>query len=135
MKDLVYKALNDGFELGGAISEKIENLSLQLRINANTDSLTHLKQLIEDISVYFEYTLFMRNESSKLSLLSIKNFYTINEEKWKKLFGDIIAAQEQMDWILIADLLEYELKHEIDSISMMFSKEALDRSNNFSTVQ
>ncbi len=111
--DMINKGLLDAAELYRVADEQEANLNFIKMIAALRDFITFITQLRK--------TNIINWEELNIDGMEIETHY----EKLNKLTDEILDVQEDEDWILLADLIEYELKPIMEKW-----KEFLEQANN-----
>jgi len=108
-KAIIRRAFEDGITLGGEILNGLIGLSDKFRTGETSEALSILPYWTEELRQYLTYISDIKNffESS-----GIDGFYSdlaADQVQWVETFGELVEAQENSDWVLVADLFEYEI--------------------------
>lgn len=103
-KESKNKGLKKGFKkLEGMIEETVSSLQV------GTDGFDKLTAVIEELQVQFQNMDQLKNSVGKNDSDFLVEMTSLSNET-NKILNDIVEAMMSQDVVLLADLLEYELK-------------------------
>jgi len=113
---ILANAINDGKIAGMLLSKKLIDIASELKTGATSTALHNLADVIDQMKYYFEYLKYLFNNGQEKFHSSLVN-WPGQGDHILKILSQIINSQENADWVLLSDLLEYELAPQIEQIS------------------
>lgn len=110
-KEIVLNFLTNGDELIRILNESAIKISGLFRLSDIQEANKHYMLFLESYQYFFQ----MIQEGINSLLPEFQEIIiegcaiSLKVDALKKLFNDMISSQEKEDWIMLADLLEYEL--------------------------
>ncbi|MBI5409983.1 MAG: hypothetical protein HZA14_11505 [Nitrospirae bacterium] len=97
-------------QLSGSFKDNVRSL----RLEENEDTFLHLEQNINDLRHFMEFVKELGNGLGCLNELSLPPNPASSQNSALNIFKDMNSAFETKDWIMLSDLIEYELAPLLD---------------------
>ena len=132
LQNFTYAAISDSMVFMGTIVKSINETAGLYRIYDETEANEHFSNLMDPLRAMFQFIDLTRSTTQWNFDKSTLKGQTLRHE-WDRLheiIDEIKATQEENDWILMADLLEYELVPSVGRWIEIFAAKSLELKKN-----
>jgi len=91
--------------------QKTENLSKRMRLQGFNGLLKPIHDLVQNCEYLIDSTMILKSMLGEQFFVNSPQGWYKNEEESKKAVAEALRAVENKDFVLLADVLEYDLNH------------------------
>jgi hypothetical protein len=105
----IRESLNDARTAVQKIEELFTGIIKPLRIEGSEDVLTTLTQHIQELDCFLQYVEELKKGVSYFEEFGLPDDPISSQDAGLAIFKEMNSALESKDWIMLSDLIEYEL--------------------------
>ncbi len=102
-------SMGDGRDVVNRLNIFFRDCVKELRVEESKEVLLQLAEAIENLQYFIEFASELKNGIACFDNFGMADDPISSENSGVQLFRDLLSAMENQDWVMLADLVEYEL--------------------------
>jgi hypothetical protein len=102
-------SMDDGRDVVNRLNNYFMDCVNKLRVEQSQEVLLQLTEAIENLQYFVEFAFELKNGIACFDNFGMNDDPISSENAGVQIFRDLLSAMENQDWVMLADLVEYEL--------------------------
>lgn len=102
-------SMGDGRDVVNRLNNFFRDCVNKLRVEQSQEVLLQLTEAIENLQYFIEFASELKNGIACFDNFGMIDDPISSEDSGVQIFRDLLSAMENQDWVMLADLVEYEL--------------------------
>jgi hypothetical protein len=102
-------SMGDGRDVINRLNDFFRDCVNKLRVEESKEVLLQLAEAIENLQYFIEFASELKNGMACFDNFGMNDDPISSENSGVQIFRDLLSAMENQDWVMLADLVEYEL--------------------------